>query len=110
MGKFSFAPALFLLCTFGFPIFYLVTRYFLNRFSKFRCGPPVLEFLGLAMMVLPITIVIHDALSRPVAQVIYNHWRSGSLNQTTIAKIESEFKSKSDAKRTAAAASEKATE
>lgn len=110
MGKFSMMPALFSFYAFGIPTFYFAVRFILKRSFKFKSSPPILEFFFLTLMILPETILLNDSLSHPAAQVVFNHWRSGTLNQKTITKIKTEFKSKTSAKRTAAAASEKPTE
>lgn len=110
MAKYKSISALFLLYTLGIPIFYFSARYFSSHFYKFKFGPHPMELAWLVFVILVKTMFLNYSFNHAQAESVLNHWKNGTLNQTTIAKIESEFKSKTAAKRATAAASEKATE
>ena len=69
-----------------------------------------IELAWLVFIILAETMFLNYSFNHAQAESVLNHYKNGTLNETTIAKIESEFKNKTAAKRTAAAASEKPAE
>jgi len=86
----------FLLMTISFlagaPIFYLILRrLFLSKF-KLQPGRPVAELIALVLLAAAFIPSTYSFYSNPIIVRTISHWKSGTLNKETIAKIKSDFK------------------